>query len=153
MFLVAPFIFFHLCKRVYTPHIHPWLKFLLFALFFLSPCISEYCKKCLSGTMLGIFPKATPQVTFSQLATSQMCNSMLGLLRRSWLQWVPRVVTWMGQWVVCRGYDRLWNKTPRKSLIGKIFLRSYCLGNNLWESTQHYRTRCGRKPPKNHRFH
>ena len=48
MFFVVPFFLFHLCAGVYTPHIHTWVKFLQFAIFSLSPCISEYLKKHLS---------------------------------------------------------------------------------------------------------
>ena len=42
MLLVVLLFLFHLCAGVFTRDVHPWLKFLWFAIFSLSPSLSAF---------------------------------------------------------------------------------------------------------------
>ena len=82
----------------------------------------------------GIFPRATSQVTISQVATSQMCNFpkvRLGPLRRRRLQQVGGRVLWLG-WTRkaerC-SYIRLGAERCGQDRLGKLPLRKL----HMWE--------------------
>ena len=78
----------------------------------------------------GIFPRATSQVTISQVVTSQMCNFpsgnfskvRLGPLRRRWLQRGPRAAVRMGLGAKLNGQNRLGAKRCGQDKLGKLSL-------------------------------
>ena len=112
--------------------------------------------KCVRYFPKDIYPRATSEVTISQVAASQMCNFpsgnfpkvRLGPLRRSRLQCEPSTADRMG-WGTKRcsqnrlrlrttarihlGSYRMGNWTFGKLPHGKIPLESCPLGNILWD--------------------
>ena len=84
-----------------------------------------------------IFPRATSQVTASQLATSQLCNFpsgnflkvRLGPLRRCRLQKGPSAVARIGQGAERSGQNRLGAECCGQNILGKLPLGKL----HIWE--------------------